>query len=195
MYKDLVDEKGEYNTPLYLFNYLNKHFKFDIDPCGDAKGWLNRPITYTKADINGLEAEWQLNAFVNPPYGSNNEEKWIEKCINESIKHNTANFILLPSKTEAKWFAKAMILASIVIFPQGRIQFMKDGKTMNGNTMGSVIFGFFKWNNCFTDATKVGNQAASFMKENSKLGIPYVFEEQRVILFPSRDLLKEKYSN
>lgn len=200
MYKDIVDKEGGYNTPLYLFNYLNKHFKFGLDPCDTGNNWLGVPFTFKKKD-NGLEKEWKVNTFVNPPYGAINERNWIEKCIKESEKYGTANFILLPSKTESKWFANAMIRASIIIFIKKRISFVKDGKPMKGNTIGSVIFGFFRCYDpepqfFYPKETDVGKIASEFFMESAfNNNIPFFYSGiDKVILFPDRDLLIEKYS-
>lgn len=86
-----------------------------------------------------------------------------------------------------------MIQASITVFPQGRISFVKNDKTLNGNTMGSVIFGFFKWNKSIT-RTKAGEQGISFIQENINNDVPYILDKDDIILFPSVKLLKEKYS-
>jgi phage N-6-adenine-methyltransferase len=191
MYKDNINNDYEYNTPLYLFNYLNKHFKFELDPCDDGESWLGLPNNFTKKD-NGLKQEWIFNAFVNPPYGSKNEDEWLKKCIRESYRNDTVNFILLPSKTEAKWFSYAMTRASVIIFPQGRISFIKKGKPMNGNIVGSVIFGFIPK----PDRGR-GLERDHFFSAHDNMveeDVSIIRTDNYDIYFPDKEILKQKYS-
>ena len=180
MYKDLVDKKGEYNTPLYLFDYLHKHFRFELDPCSTKDNHLELPIYYTK---NGLEAEWNENTFVNPPYGAENERLWVNKFVQEIGKYNHNYFILLPSKTESQWFSRLFKLCNIIIFPQKRIQFIKDGKKKHGNTMGSVIFG----------SSSDEFACDEFRDENLNLNIPTHLTIDKYIFFPDRKVLEKNY--
>jgi phage N-6-adenine-methyltransferase len=193
MYKENINNDHNYNTPLYLFNYLNKHFKFELDPCDSGNKWFGLPHNFTKED-DGLTKDWKYNAFVNPPYGVLNELSWIRKCSHESYTNNTCNFILLPSKTESGWFSLCMNQATVIIFPQGRISFIKDEKSMNGNIMGSVLFGFFKkYDGPFI--TDIGKKADEFHNENVDLDIPWFLgDNTQIIYFPDRDLLKQIYS-
>jgi phage N-6-adenine-methyltransferase len=196
LYKDLVDNKGDYNTPLYLFNYLNKHFKFELDPCDSGNKWLGLPYNFTKED-DGLSKEWTRNAFVNPPYGFGHERDWINKTRQEAVEYNTFNFILLPSKTEASWFGYAMSRASIIIFPEKRISFLKNGISMNSNTMGSVLFGFFNYFKKKLNPNKFITifPTEEFHFQNVELGVRYLLiENNNIIYFPDRDLLKQKYT-
>lgn len=143
MYKNNKDKPADhgYNTPKYIFKYLDDNFHFEIDPCGTPDNYLGTKYCFTEDD-NGLEQEWNRPTFVNPPYGYGNESIWLNKCITEHDKHKQPIFILLPSKTESSWFYKAYFESSVIIFPQGRINFIKNGTYKYGNIIGSVIFGF-----------------------------------------------------
>lgn len=193
MYKDLVDRKGGYNTPLYLFNYLHKHFKFELDPCDSGDKWLGLPYNYTEQE-NGLSKSWKVNTFVNPPYGSKQENLWVLKCVKEAKENDIVVFLLLPSKTEATWFSYAMTHASLVLFPRGRIHFVKHGKTKSGNTMGSVLFGFFVKYDPYM-RTKHGKMADEFYQESRWVlnFDAFLGNDSQIILFPDKRVLKKEY--
>jgi len=190
-YKELQsDGNGEFNTPLYLFNYLHRFFEFQIDPCDSGNRWLNLPYTLNKRH-NGLEYEWDRNTFVNLPYGNGNENNWITKVFREYNKYDKNIFILLPAKTESNWFSTMMIKSDIILFPRPRISFVKNNKVQNGNNIGSVIFGLI------TKYTG-GTQYHDFVNYNifqDSLGFPFDrLDNDRYILFPDLKVLKEQYS-
>lgn len=140
-YKKLQNTDGSFNTPKYLFNYLNNFFHFIIDPCDSGNNWLELPCSFTKKQ-NGLKQEWNANTFINPPYGNENENAWIDKCMEERKKYRENHyFILLPAKTESNWFGRLMSYSDITIFLRPRISFIRDGKPKNGNNIGSILFG------------------------------------------------------
>lgn len=200
MYKDkTTDYTYDYNTPLYLFNYLNKHFKFELDPCATKDNYLQieHYCTLTEGH-DGLDQEWSINTFVNPPYGFDSEKKWIEKALSEFIKYEKNIFLLLPAKTEAPWFSKLFEMSSVIIFPQSRISFIKDGKKMNSNTMGSVIFGLvnlFRPVGSMNEYNENGRQYLEFRDENIKLNIPCIeLDEGGSIFFPGRNVLEKNFT-
>lgn len=181
MYKDLVDSSGEFNTPRYLFDYLNTYFPIELDPCATPDNYLGAKYFITK-EQDGLNQEWRFDAFVNPPYGAKNEKLWIEKTIKEHKKNLINVFILLPNKTEASWFYDLYVISNIVIFPQKRINFIKNGKTIKGNTMGSVIFGL---------TINAHDSLLAGLSNSEK----YVRYGVKKFFFPSRDFLMSKYGS
>src|SRR5262245_13581985 len=82
----------EWATPWFLFNKLNKQFKFTLDPCATAENAKCKKF-YKKED-NGLKQSWEgENVFMNPPYGKETP-LWIEKAFYESL-HNDALVVCL----------------------------------------------------------------------------------------------------
>lgn len=196
MYKDLVDRKGEYNTPKYLFNYLNKHFHFTLDPCSTEDNYLGTKFYMTEKD-DGLNQNWYFDSiFINPPYGKDNERLWIEKAIKEHTKNGSTIFLLLPAKTEASWYNKLFCMSTVIIFPQKRIHFIHKGKKRNGNNIGSIIFGLIKRYNDING--KIPNQDTvnkleEFFKQNDEFDIPMDIYEDKIIAFPDRKVLEKNY--
>ena len=100
-----------WSTPKQTYEALEKEFgAFDFDPC--PLGGL----------AIGLETEWKGNVFVNPPYGRG-VETWVKKGY-ESAKNGGATVVmLLPSRTDTKWFHDYALKAQEVRFLRGRLKF------------------------------------------------------------------------
>lgn len=192
-YKEQQTTHGSFNTPRYLFNYLHKFFRFEVDPCDSGNNWLNLTYSFTaeSKEFNGLQQEWFGNTFVNPPYGLDNEIKWIAKVFKQYNNHGHTIFMLLPAKTESKWFSTMMINSDIIIFPRKRISFVKENKVMNGNNIGSVIFGLRA-----KDEEGV-KQTKDFLNYNrDQLDVDYdIIGDDRYILFPDTQILKKLFSH
>lgn len=66
----------EWETPMLLFENLNKTFRFTLDPCSTDSN-AKCADHYTVFD-DGLAVPWYGTVFVNPPYGRR-IGKWVEK--------------------------------------------------------------------------------------------------------------------
>lgn len=190
-YKEQQSIDGDFNTPLYLFNYLHEFFHFELDPCDSGNNWLGLHHTFTK-EQDGLKQDWgKYNAFVNPPYGKRNEKEWIDKCLEQYQKFGKNIFILLPAKTESDWFGDLMEYSDIVIFPTPRVQFIKDGKTKNGNNIGSVIFGL-------RERSKEGINQMIYFKQFHRMVLRstvYIDGEYgNYTVFPKLNILKQQFA-
>ena len=120
-----VNAKDDFATPDYVYQALHKEFNFDFDPC---------PFQH---DINlwdGLNVEWGLRNFVNPPYSLKLKEAFILKGI-EEMKKGNASVFLLPVTTGTKIFQEIIFpLKPEIRFVKGRIKFRgwnKNGQKLN----------------------------------------------------------------
>lgn len=117
-----INNDDNWATPPQLYNELNKRFEFDFDPCPYKEGEIL---------VNGLEIDWGVCNFVNPPYSRKLKEAFIKKGIKEMEKGNTSVF-LLPVSTSTKLFHEYIKPnAKLIEFIRGRIKFGKREK--NGN--------------------------------------------------------------
>ena len=66
------------------------------------------------------------SAFVNPPYGRE-IGKWVEKSYKESLKPNTKVVMLIPARTDTKYFHEYIYNKAEIRFIKGRLKFIKDG--------------------------------------------------------------------
>jgi phage N-6-adenine-methyltransferase len=93
--------KPDWGTPPELFDYLNRQYRFTLDPCTSKDNPLGIFYFYTKED-DGLKQGWAGSVYCNPPYGSKIIE-WLEKGLQEL--QNCRNIVyLLPARTDTRWF-------------------------------------------------------------------------------------------
>ena len=76
--------------------------------------------------------------FCNPPYGKE-IYKWVEKCYIEGHKENTLVVMLIPARTDTKYFHDFILNRSEIRFVKGRIKF---GSANNAAPFPSMIVVF-----------------------------------------------------
>ena len=127
-------KSGDWDTPQDFYEKLNKQFDFTLDPCASARSAKCKKY-FTKED-DGLAQDWRGHtAFVNPPYGRNIGE-WVKKGYEESKKHNTVVVMLVPSRTDTKWWHDYVMRAKEVHFVRGRLKF---GDSTNAAPFPSAV--------------------------------------------------------
>ena len=113
-------KSDEWSTPQDVFDNLDAEFHFNLDPCCTHE---NRKCEnhYTKED-NGLKHSWGgYSVFCNPPYS--NIAEWVEKCYREGTKDNTTVVLLIPSRTDTKYFHNFIYNRAEIRFVKGRLKF------------------------------------------------------------------------
>lgn len=111
----------EWATPQDLFDALNAEFHFNLDPASTDE---NRKCEnhYTKSE-NGLKKSWGgFKVFCNPPYGRAIGE-WVKKAYTEAQKPGTEVVMLLPARTDTRWFHDYILGKAEVRFVKGRLKF------------------------------------------------------------------------
>lgn len=115
-------QKQEWETPQWLFDWLDSLYHFDLDPCATAENAKCKRF-YTK-EQDGLAQPWYVNTYVNSPYGRD-IGRWVEKAKTEALLHNVAVVMLLPARTDTRWFQQLAIpYAKQIVFLGGRVQFV-----------------------------------------------------------------------
>lgn len=126
----------DWSTPQDLFDKLNDEFHFTLDPCADD---LNHKCDkYFTEHQDGLMKDWSgERVFCNPPYGGS-VSKWVKKCFDEvySGKCECA-VMLLPARTDTRWFHDYIYKRSEVRFVKGRLKF--GGATENAPFPSMVV--------------------------------------------------------
>ena len=102
-------QRGDWRTPKALYQALDAEFGFDFDAA---------PSNPT---FDGLSVEWGGHTFLNPPYGRQ-VGKWVQKAYEESLKDKLV-VMLLPSRTDTRWFQAILHEAKEVLFIAGRLKF------------------------------------------------------------------------
>jgi len=125
-------KEERWQTPQKFFDELNKEFNFTLDPsCQIDSAKCEK---YYTPKENGLIQNWEgETVFCNPPYGRE-LKKWVEKCYKESKKENTIVVMLIPARTDTKYFHKYIYHKSEIRFIKGRIKFVNPLTKTEGNS-------------------------------------------------------------
>ena len=105
-----------WSTPADVYEALDAEFGFNDDPC---------PLH----GEGGLDREWGSVTFVNPPYSQIKD--WCKKAYEEWIKGKTI-VMLIPSRTDTRYWHDYIMKATEIRFIKGRLKF--------GNSKGSAPF-------------------------------------------------------
>ena len=97
-------------TPKNIYNYYIKHGY--IDPC---------PLHSKEDNLNKKYENKKL--FINPPYSA--IDKWTE-FIKNNYKTNII-VLLIPARTDTKYFHELIKLTPTIIFLKGRLKFNEKG--------------------------------------------------------------------
>ena len=128
-------ETDQWATPAALFSELDREFHFNLDPCADAHNHKCAK-DFTKQD-KGL-SQWRgggYRVFCNPPYGRD-IGKWVRKSYEEGHKENTIVVMLIPARTDTKYFHDYILHRAEVRFISGRLKF---GEAKNSAPFPSMI--------------------------------------------------------
>ena len=107
MDKVLFSRKSDnWSTPKVMYDFYVKNNYFD--PC---------PLN---SNFDGLEISWKEKNFVNPPYSKIKE--FVKKSIEEHRKGNEV-ILLIPARTDTKYFRKLVDYGCNIIFITGRLHF------------------------------------------------------------------------
>lgn len=115
LFKSMSDE---WRTPKSVYDALDAEFHFRFDPCPMEGG----------SPWDSLYLPWQFPAFCNPPYSK--ISSWVEKAFQESAKGIVV--LLVPSRTDTRWWHKYVMKAKEIRFIKGRLKF--------GNAKNSAPF-------------------------------------------------------
>lgn len=127
-------EKEDWATPQDFYDKLNDEFHFTLDPCASVEN--HKCEKYYTVQQNGLLQSWENEiVFCNPPYCRKTGE-WVKKGYEESKNKNTVVVMLLPSRTDVKWFHDFLLPYAEIRFIKGRLKF---GTQKNSAPFPSMI--------------------------------------------------------
>lgn len=123
----------EWSTPDNIFNELNNEFGFNLDVCAtDINHKCNRYFTQAE---DGLKNSWGgYIVFCNPPYS--NISAWVKKAYYESFKPDTVIVLLIPARTDTKYFQEYIYHRAEIRFIKGRLKF---GDSKNAAPFPSMV--------------------------------------------------------
>lgn len=126
-------KSDQWATPQDFFDRLNEEFCFTLDACATDEN--HKVGNYFTADDNGLLQNWGgQRVFCNPPYSKIGD--WVKKCYEEAIKPETLVVMLIPARTDTRYFHDYIIHRSEVRFVKGRLKF---GDSKNAAPFPSMV--------------------------------------------------------
>lgn len=131
-------EKDYWQTPQYIFDWMNSIFDFDVDLAANI-GNAKCPKFISKT-TNSLIVDWHKvwrTGWLNPPYSD--IRPWVRKAAEESSKGFTT-VLLLETPNGQEIYRNIFYKASEIIFINGRLAYIDvNGNPKSGNTRGSCI--------------------------------------------------------
>ncbi len=115
-----------WSTPVDVYVALDAEFHFQYDPC---------PLGGYGA-VDGLRIDWAQRNFVNPPYSKIKD--WVKKAYEEALLGKTV-VMLIPSRTDTRWWHEYVMKAKEIRFIKGRLKF---GEAKNSAPFPSAIVVF-----------------------------------------------------
>lgn len=121
----MSSEKMDWRTPEILLALVRGMGTIGLDPCADENPEHHfAAYNLTEAD-DGLEHSWDAYGgslvYVNPPYGRV-LPAWIDYC-NEFGEEGVEIILLVPSRTDTRWFRSATEAADARCLWHGRLTF------------------------------------------------------------------------
>ena len=111
-------QTDEWETPQDLFDKLNDEFHFTLDPCASDEN--HKCESYFTKEDDGLSKKWGGVVFCNPPYSQ--IKRWVQKAHEESERGTTV-VLLIPSRTDTRWFHEYIYGKAEIRFIKGRLHF------------------------------------------------------------------------
>ena len=124
----------EWETPQKFYDELNKEFNFTVDVAA-TKDNAKAPLYFTK-EIDGLKQSWNVGGtvFCNPPYGRK-IAAWVKKAYDEA-KKGIKIVLLIPARTDTKYFHDYIYGHAESRFIRGRLKFTNE----NGDPVDRAPF-------------------------------------------------------
>ena len=119
--KNSSNAKDNWQTPIRLYEYFNNLENFEWDLAADDKNHLAAKF-YTEQD-NALTQSWDGRCWLNPPYSMIKE--FANKAIEElRIRPKLSIHLLIPARTDTKYFHNLLPFTSELIMIKGRLKFI-----------------------------------------------------------------------
>ena len=103
-------------TPQNFFDELNREFSFTTDVCALPEN--TKCEHFYTPETDGLKQEWTGICWCNPPYGRE-IGKWVKKACESAA----TVVMLLPARTDTKWFHDYILNRAEIRFVKGRLKF------------------------------------------------------------------------
>lgn len=133
--KVLYSSKEEkWATPQDFFDKLNEEFHFTLDAAASSDN--AKCANYFTEEQDGLAQSWKGHAvWCNPPY-CRKTGLWVKKAYEEHQRTGCTVVMLLPSRTDVRWFHDYILGKAEIRFIKGRLKF---GGSKNSALFPSIV--------------------------------------------------------
>lgn len=121
-----------WETPQDFFDALDSEYHFGTDVCALPENAKCR--NYYTQEMDGLKQNWEGVCWCNPPYGRKIGD-WVRKT-SESADTGATVVMLLPARTDTKWFHEYIYGRAEIRFVRGRLKF---GESQNAAPFPSMV--------------------------------------------------------
>lgn len=148
-YDDGDPEGGQWGTPAWVWRPLSEALGgFDLDAATNEGLPQIGDIRFTPS-IDGTETPWNVrgvrgdvDVWVNPPYGREENPVWAETVAREADRQGVRSITaLVPASTGTAWFRNYLATADLLTVIPERLTFEVVGgeKSTHNATFGNVI--------------------------------------------------------
>ena len=133
--KVLYSSKEEkWATPQDFFDKLNDEFHFTLDAAASPNN--AKCANYFTEEQDGLVQSWGGHTvWCNPPY-CRKTGLWVKKAYEEHQRTGCTVVMLLPSRTDVRWFHDYILGKAEIRFIKGRLKF---GENKNSAPFPSIV--------------------------------------------------------
>ena len=125
--------RDDWETPQDLFRQYDDRFHFTLDVCATEK--TAKCQRYFTKEQNALLQEWGgERCWCNPPYG-----RIIADFVKKAVESKALTVMLIPARTDTRWFHDYIYNRYPVEFIKGRIRFVGAGSTAPFPSMAVII--------------------------------------------------------
>ena len=125
-----------WETPQEFFDKLDKEFHFNLDVCALPEN--AKCARYYTPEQDGLHQPWDGIVWCNPPYGRE-IGKWVERAYCSAVEGGAIVVMLLPARTDTRWFHEYIYGKAEIRFVRGRLKF---GGSKNSAPFPSMVVVF-----------------------------------------------------
>ena len=107
-----------------MFSRLNKEFNFEWDLAADK--FNTKCLNFYSKEVDALTFDWDGSCWLNPPYGDgkNKLQTWVKYAYHQSLLNPHLTVVMLiPARTNTKWFHEYCMKAREIRFICGRPKF------------------------------------------------------------------------
>lgn len=127
-------KEEKWATPQDFFDKLNEEFHFTLDAAASSDN--AKCTNYFTEEQDGLAQSWGGHTvWCNPPY-CRKTGLWVKKAYEEHQRTGCTVVMLLPSRTDVRWFHDYILGKAEIRFIKGRLKF---GGSKNSAPFPSIV--------------------------------------------------------